>query len=51
MKYCLRKNWEKQKKATEKMQIELLNLHKTLGKNIALRGITDIYESDTRSTA
>lgn len=27
------------------MQIELLNLHKTLGKNIALRGITDIYES------
>ena len=45
MKYCLRENWEKQKQATEKMQIELLNLHKTLGKNIALRGITDIYES------
>jgi len=27
------------------MQIELSNLHKTLGKNHALRGITDIYES------
>ena len=29
------------------MQIELLNLHKTLGKNHALRGITDVYENGT----